>query len=98
MIERPAAQQQVHSVRPHVIGCAWILACAAAAAGEVNVPGPAGSSPMATRSAPAAMKAGTVSAPAEPIDINSASRAQLKQLSGIGDAEVPPKPETPRKP
>jgi competence protein ComEA len=45
---------------------------------------PAGATPAAHP----ASQAKTSSAPAKPIDINSASRAQLKTLPGIGDAEA----------
>jgi DNA uptake protein ComE-like DNA-binding protein len=70
-------------VRRHVIGCALIVACAAAAAAA------GGNAPVAAaRSPSAAMNHGAASAPAKPIDINSASRAQLKTLPGIGDAEA----------
>lgn len=37
---------------------------------------------------PAARKAGAAAPLPEPVDINSASKAQLKKLPGIGDAEA----------
>jgi competence protein ComEA len=42
----------------------------------------------ATTAAPDASQAKASPKPAKPIDINSASRAQLKTLPGIGDAEA----------
>lgn len=42
----------------------------------------------AATAAPAASPAKTSPTPATPIDINSASRAQLKTLPGIGDGEA----------
>lgn len=56
----------------------------AAAAG----PGPAASGPMPTGQAPAAAKKAAPATPVKLIDINSASRAELKTLPGIGDAEA----------
>lgn len=49
----------------------------------------ADSKPLAAATAaPGASQARTSLTPAKPIDINSASRAQLKTLPGIGDAEA----------
>ena len=42
----------------------------------------------AAAAAPAASQAKASPKPAKPIDINSASKAQLKTLPGIGDAEA----------
>jgi hypothetical protein len=80
----------VHSVRRHVIACALIVACAAVAAGAVraNAPAPAASAQAPAGPASTAGKKGAPAAPVKPIDINSASRAQLKTLPGIGDAEA----------
>lgn len=72
----------MHSVRRHVIGCALIVASAAAAAG--GAPAPAASA----QPAGASMAAKKAAAPAKLIDINSASRAQLETLPGIGHAEA----------
>lgn len=47
---------------------------------------PRGSPQAASAPAPAAAKAAVKAPP--PIDVNSASRAQLKRLPGIGDAEA----------
>lgn len=44
--------------------------------------------PQGTASAPANAKKTGPPAAAKPIDINSASRSQLKKLPGIGDAEA----------
>jgi competence protein ComEA len=56
----------------------------AAAAG----PGPAASAPAPAGSAPVSAKKGAPPPPAKLIDINSASRAELKTLPGIGDTEA----------
>jgi DNA uptake protein ComE-like DNA-binding protein len=80
---------RVDPVRRHVVGWARIalgvVACAgpavAAGVGPGGAPAPAGH-------ASAASKKGAPAAPVKLIDINSASRAQLKTLPGIGDAEA----------
>jgi DNA uptake protein ComE-like DNA-binding protein len=62
---------------------AWaILVAAPAAAGEA-APAP----PSRGRSVATASK-GTAARPAARVDLNSASRAELKTLPGIGDAEA----------
>jgi predicted DNA-binding helix-hairpin-helix protein len=71
----------VHSVRRHVIACALVVACAVAGS-AVGADAPA---PAASVTAP---KQGASAAPVKLVDINSASRAQLKTLPGIGDAEA----------
>jgi DNA uptake protein ComE-like DNA-binding protein len=68
-------------VRQRVIGVALIVACAVVAAAG-------GNAPVAARAPSGATKHGAAAASAQPIDINSASRAQLKTLPGIGDAEA----------
>ena len=78
----------MHSVRHHVIGFALILTGAAASAAGGGVPAPAADSHPPARSAPKALNKDAPAAPVKPIDINSASRAQLKSLPGIGDAEA----------
>jgi hypothetical protein len=71
----------VHSVRRHVIACALVVACAVAgSAVGADAPAPAASA--------TALKQGASAAPVKLVDINSASRSQLKTLSGIGDAEA----------
>ncbi|HTT09998.1 MAG TPA: helix-hairpin-helix domain-containing protein [Burkholderiaceae bacterium] len=54
--------------------------CLGADPGPANVPVPSGRSPAAQKAVPAARVA--------PVDINSAGRAELKTLPGIGDAEA----------
>lgn len=74
----------------HVIGCALIVACAGlaliAGAARAHAPAPAAQAPAGDTAAGA--RKGQPAAPVKPIDINSASRAQLKTLPGIGDAEA----------
>jgi DNA uptake protein ComE-like DNA-binding protein len=80
---------RVDPERRHVVGWALIalggVACAGAAvaagAGPDGAPAPSGH-------ASAASNKGAPAAPVKLIDINSASRAQLKTLPGIGDAEA----------
>ncbi len=68
--------------RLHPLACcaAALLLCGpgAQAYDKARPPTPAASHPMMARPAP----------PAKPIDINSASRAELKTLPGIGDVEA----------
>jgi DNA uptake protein ComE-like DNA-binding protein len=62
-----------------------LLAAAALLGGRTSLAA-AGKADAAAAAAPAASQARA--SPAKPIDINSASRAQLKTLPGIGDAEA----------
>ena len=82
----------MHSVRRHVIGPALIVACAGLAVGagtvRANAPAPAAEAQAPAGQATAGVRKGQPAAPVKPIDINSASRAQLKTLPGIGDAEA----------
>jgi predicted DNA-binding helix-hairpin-helix protein len=55
---------------------------------RANAPAPAASAQAPAGPASTAGKKGAPAAPVKPIDINSASRAQLKTLPGIGDAEA----------
>lgn len=79
-------------MRRHVVGPALIVACAglAVAAGTVraNAPAPAAEMQAPAGHATPVVKKAAPAAPVKPIDINSASRAQLKTLPGIGDAEA----------
>lgn len=65
-----------------------VLAVTAAASPGVAVAGTSASTPVPAGHASAAAKRAAPPAPAELIDINSASRAQLKTLVGVGDAEA----------
>src|SRR5262249_54962308 len=68
---------------------AWALALSLAtwaAAAHAAAPGPAAASAASAPSA--AKKAPPAASPAPLVDINSASRAQLKTLPGIGDVEA----------
>jgi competence protein ComEA len=70
-----------------VIASVLIALAATAAAGQAGAAaGPSASAPVGH--AATATKKPVPEAPAEQIDINSASRAQLKTLPGIGDAEA----------
>jgi DNA uptake protein ComE-like DNA-binding protein len=64
----------------------WVLL----ALGGCVLAGPSLGAASAAAGAPASAAHGTAapSKPITPIDINSASRAQLKKLSGIGDTEA----------
>ncbi len=84
VVTKPSAR---HRVKGRVlIGLAlmaWAgLSCAASAASaSASAPAPAGQASAASKKAPPAK-------PVKLVDINSASRAQLKTLPGIGDAEA----------
>ena len=72
-----------------VTASALIALAATAATGQAGAAaGPSASAPPPAGHASAATKKPAPVAPAEQIDINSASRAQLKTLPGIGDAEA----------
>ena len=60
----------------------------ASAAKAVAATGSSASAPSPAMHASSTTKKAAPAAPAELIDINSASRAQLKTLTGIGDAEA----------
>jgi len=64
------------------------LAVAAAASQAVAAASTSASSPAPAVHASATAKKAPLAAPAELVDINSASRAQLKTLPGVGDAEA----------
>jgi competence protein ComEA len=66
---------------------AFVLAAAALLGSELSLA--TGSKSLGAATAPpAASQANASPKPAKPVDINSASRAQLKTLPGIGDAEA----------
>ncbi len=83
---------RVDPERRHVVGWALIALGVVACAGLRSPRGlgpPTASAPAPLRGhASAASKKGAPAAPVKLIDINSASRAQLKTLPGIGDAEA----------
>jgi competence protein ComEA len=64
------------------------VVCAAVLLGSPLALAADGKAQAAAATPPAASQAKTSPTPAKPIDINSASRAQLKTLPGIGDAEA----------
>lgn len=64
-----------------LMACAGLSYAASAASASASAPAPAGQASAASKKAPPAK-------PAKLVDINSASRAQLKTLPGIGDAEA----------
>jgi DNA uptake protein ComE-like DNA-binding protein len=73
----------------HAIGSA-LIALALLACGGVSVaadPGPS-NAPAPAGHAPATSKKSTAAAPVALVDINSATRAQLRTLPGIGEAEA----------
>jgi hypothetical protein len=80
---------RVDPVRRHVVGWALIALGVVVGAGPAVAAGavPGGATAPAGH-ASAASKKGAPAAPVKLIDINSASRAQLKTLPGIGDAEA----------
>jgi hypothetical protein len=63
-----------------------MVACASV--GAAGAPSPAAHSLVPAGSPSKAGNPGAPASPVTPIDINSASRAQLKTLSGVGDAEA----------
>jgi DNA uptake protein ComE-like DNA-binding protein len=72
-----------------LVTTALLHAVPAAAASPANAPhATPGASAPATRTAAAAAKKRPPAAPVKLVDINSAGRAELKTLPGIGDAEV----------
>jgi competence protein ComEA len=76
---KPAVQR--HAIRLAVIAPVAMAAIGisfAADPGPASVPAPSANAPTASKKA----------APVTLVDINSASRAQLKTLPGIGDAEA----------
>jgi competence protein ComEA len=81
---------RVEAGRFRIVAGALIALGAVAFAGVAAAagPGPAASAPAPGGSARVAAKEGAAAAPVKPIDINSASRAELKTLPGIGDAEA----------
>ena len=82
---------RVESVLFRIVGGALIALSAVAFAGlaAAATPGAAASAaPVPGGSAPMMEKKNSPAAQAKPIDINSASRAELKTLPGIGDAEA----------
>lgn len=87
-VTKPSARHRVKGCM--LIGMALVtwagLTCAAGAA-SAPAPAPASASAPAGHASAAAKKAPPAK-PAKLVDINSASRAQLKTLPGIGDAEA----------
>ena len=75
---------QCRAVERALVALAMVVSagpCFAADPGPASVPAPAGSTPTISKKA-------VLSAPVTLVDINSASRAQLKTLPGIGDVEA----------
>lgn len=73
------------------LGLAWIAAVTFAVAPASAAQPPTAPDKAASAAPAAASKPGKPSKPTKqpaPIDINSASKAQLKTLAGIGDAEA----------
>jgi DNA uptake protein ComE-like DNA-binding protein len=81
---RAPAQRRHTTVR--AIGAVLISLGLLACAGSLWATSPTAGAAQASAAAPSAGSPKPV--PAKPIDINSASRAQLKTLPGIGDAEA----------
>jgi len=80
VVTMPSARHRVK--RRVLVGLAvMVWAGLSCAAGAASAPEPAGQASAASKKAPPAK-------PVKLIDINSASRAQLKTLPGIGDAEA----------
>ena len=84
------SRTRAQSAQIRVIASALIaLAAVASASQAVAATGTSASAPVPTvHASSAAAKKAAPAAPAELIDINSASRAQLKTLVGVGDAEA----------
>jgi competence protein ComEA len=80
----------VGSVRFRIVAGALIALGAVAFAGvaAAAAPGPAASAPAPGGSALVAAKKDVPPPPVKLIDVNSASRSELKTLPGIGDAEA----------
>jgi DNA uptake protein ComE-like DNA-binding protein len=80
----------LETLRQLFVSGALVALGAVACAGTATAGGPdaAASAPAPAGSAPVATKKSAPPPPVKPIDINSASRAQLKTLPGIGDAEA----------
>lgn len=72
---------------PGRIESAFVVLALAVWAGPAAAAGSGAASAPAARASAAQDKAARTT-PAKPVDINSASRAQLKTLPGIGDAEA----------
>ena len=81
---------RVGAVRLRIVGGALIALGAVACAGVAAAAGPsaAASAPAPGGSAPMMEKKNAPAAKEKLIDVNSASRAELKTLPGIGDAEA----------
>jgi competence protein ComEA len=78
---RRQASRSTHGVALSIVALMLGVACAGAACAAENKSSSSTGSPP-----PAAKKA--AAAPRAPVDINHASRAELKTLPGIGDAEA----------
>ena len=84
-MSRTGAQfAQVRAIASALIALVVVASAGQAVAGTDS----SASAPTPAMHASAAPKKQAPAAPAELIDINSASRAQLKTLTGIGDAEA----------
>ena len=70
-----------------LIAAALLLSASVCVATESKAASPAEAA-GAPKAAEKGTKAKKPAAPVEPVDINSASRAQLKKIPGIGDAEA----------
>ena len=87
---------RVEPVRRHVVSVTLLalgvlsvgLAAVTAGTARAGAPEPTVDAQAPAGHASTAMKKGAAVTPVKPIDINSASRAQLKTLPGIGDAEA----------
>lgn len=73
----------------HPVASAMIALALMTAAGQAPAAGPsAASAPATAAHAPATAKKAAPAAPVKLVDINSASRTQLKTLPGIDDAQA----------